>query len=412
LPGGVALWQRKAVAERTPWSLVGLAVGAGMVGAFQVGKVPVALGAIRAELEMGLVGAAWVLALFNLVGVGVGVAMGGLVACAGPRQMAVAGLLVMALAGLAGAAAPDPALLLLTRFAEGIGFLMAAVAIPSLIARLAAPGDVKLAFAFWGTYMPAGQAVMLFASPALLGLVGWRGLWLVNAAILALYAVPLWQATRRLVPAPPAPRGRLAQDLAATLRAPAPLALALAFACYSLQYLAVIGFLPTILVEREGLSTATAGLMTAFFPVANVVGNLLGGVLLHRGLPRWRLIAAASLVMATCGLGIFSLGLPLAPAYGLVLLFAAGGGMLPATVLGAVPVLAPAPRLVPAINGLLVQGSNLGQVIGPPAVGALAAATGSWQAAPVVLLAAALGSLAAALVLRRLELRLSPAAER
>ena len=58
-----------------------------------------------------------------------------------------------------------------------------------------------------------------------------------------------------------------------------------------------------------------------------------------------------------------------------------------------------------ATNGLLVQGSNLGQVIGPPAVGALAAATGSWAAAPVVLAVAACGGIGAALVLRRLERR-------
>jgi cyanate permease len=389
--------------ERTPWSLVGLAVGAGMVGAFQVGKVPVALGQIRAELGMGLVGAAWVLSLFNLVGVGVGVAMGAIVARAGARRMAVFGLLVMALAGVGGAAAPNAAVLLFTRFVEGVGFLMAAVAIPSLIARLAAPRDIKLAFAFWGTYMPAGQAIMLFASPGLIALAGWRGLWLANAALLALYAAPLWQATRSVAARPPSPPGRLLEDLATTVRSPGPLALAFAFGCYSLQYLAVIGFLPTILVEREGLSAATAGLMSAFFPVGNVIGNLTGGVLLQRGIDRWALIAAASAIMGLCGIGIFSLGLTLWPAYALALLFAAGGGMLPATVLGAVPVLAPTPRLVPATNGLLVQGSNLGQVIGPPAVGALAAATGGWQSAPIVLAAAALGGAGAALVLRRLE---------
>jgi MFS family permease len=161
--------------ERTPWGLVALAVGAGVVGAFQVGKVPVALSEIRAELGMGLVGAAWVLSLFNLVGVGVGVAMGAIVARTGARRLALSGLIVMALGGLAGAAAPSAAVLLFTRFVEGIGFLMAAVAIPSLIARLAAPRDVKLAFAFWGTYMPAGQAIMLFASPGPIALAGRAG---------------------------------------------------------------------------------------------------------------------------------------------------------------------------------------------------------------------------------------------
>jgi cyanate permease len=318
--------------------------------------------------------------------------------------MAVSGLVVMAFAGLAGAAAPNGSVLLLTRFVEGVGFLMTVVAVPSLLARLAAPSDMKLAFAFWGTYMPAGQAIMLFASPGLIASVGWRGLWLVNAAMLALYAAPLWLATRgRDGAAPSAVPRQVLQDLAATLRAPGPRALAFAFACYSLQYLAVIGFLPTVLIEREGLSPTAAGLLSAFFPVGNVVGNLVGGVLLHRGLPRWTTIAAASAIMGICGIGIFSLGLPLWPSYALALLFATGGGMLPATVLGAVPALVPAPRLVPAANGLLVQGSNLGQVIGPPAVGALAAATGGWQEVPLVLGAAALAAIGAALVLRRVE---------
>ena len=390
--------------ERTPWSLVALAVGAGMIGAFQVGKVPVALGQIRAELGRGLVGAAWVLSVFNLVGVITGVAVGAVIARAGVRRMAVSGLAVMAFAGLAGAAAPNGSVLLLTRFVEGVGFLMTVVAVPSLIARLVAPSDMKLAFAFWGTYMPAGQAIMLFASPGLIALAGWRGLWLVNAAMLALYAAPLWLATRgRAAAAPSAVPRQLLQDLGAILRAPGPLALALTFACYTLQYLAVIGFLPTVLVEREGLSPTSAGLLSAFFPVGNVIGNLAGGVLLHRGLPRWMTIAAASAIMGFCGIGIFSLGLPLWPSYALALVFATGGGMLPATVLGAVPALVPAPRLVPAANGLLVQGSNLGQVIGPPAVGALAAATGGWQEVSLVLAAAALAAIGAALVLRRVE---------
>jgi MFS family permease len=52
-----------------------------------------------------------------------------------------------------------------------------------------------------------------------------------------------------------------------------------------------------------------------------------------------------------------------------------------------------------------MQGSNLGQSLGPPAVAKLAAATGSWRWSPVVLLAAALVGGALALLLRRLERR-------
>ena len=61
---------------------------------------------------------------------------------------------------------------------------------------------------------------------------------------------------------------------------------------------------------------------------------------------------------------------------------------------------APSRHLIPTTNGLLVQGSNLGQVIGAPPVGALAAAIG-WQWAPLLTVPAALGAALLAAVLRR-----------
>ncbi len=50
-----------------------------------------------------------------------------------------------------------------------------------------------------------------------------------------------------------------------------------------------------------------------------------------------------------------------------------------------------------------MQGSNLGQSIGPPAVAALAAATGGWAWSPAVLIASGLICILFALALGRLE---------
>jgi predicted MFS family arabinose efflux permease len=389
----------------TPWAVVALVVGAGIVAAFQVGKVPVALPSLRAELGMGLAAGAWVLSIFNVVGVAVGMIMGAAIAQAGPRRVVLAGLLVMALSGLAGAAAGSAAPLLLSRFFEGVGFLMVIVSAPTLVAALAAPSDVKLAFGLWGAYMPTGQAIVMVLSPGLLAAAGWRGLWVANSALLVLYAAALAWATRHVRLAARPQGGSLWRDLRTVATAPGPLCLAFAFATYSGQYLAVAGFLPTIYIEREGLSTGTAGLLTAGVLAANAVGNLAAGALLHRGMPRWALVAAASATMGLCELGIYAAGVPLALAYGLALAFSCVGGMLPATVLGAAPGFAPAQRLVPVANGLLVQGSNLGQVAGPPTVGALADATGGWSASPMILSSLAFLGVGAAWLLRRIEQR-------
>ncbi|MFX7870804.1 hypothetical protein ABTK02_22760, partial [Acinetobacter baumannii] len=60
--------------------------------------------------------------------------------------------------------------------------------------------------------------------------------------------------------------------------------------------------------------------------------------------------------------------------------FSAVGGLLPPTVLGAASEVSPSPALAPIALGLIIQGNNLGQVLGPVVVGSTVAAFG-WPAA-------------------------------
>lgn len=109
---------------------------------------------------------------------------------------------------------------------------------------------------------------------------------------------------------------------------------------------------------------------------ANILGNLAAGVLLQRGIRRSVLIDSASLFMATMKIGMFSAHLPLASAYICCFLFSCVGGIVPGAVIGAAPFHAPNARLIPATSGLLVQGSNLGIVIGPPLISQIVAHAG------------------------------------
>ena len=89
--------------------------------------------------------------------------------------------------------------------------------------------------------------------------------------------------------------------------------------------------------------------------------------------------------------------------------FSAVGGLIPATLLGSAPLLAPRPALAAASVGLVMQGSNLGQVIGPVTVGAVIDRHG-WPSAAWVVVAAGAGGLLIAWGLRRLGRRASRAA--
>ena len=391
---------------RTDWPRVCLLVAAGMIAACQIGKVPPALPTLREDLGIGLVTAGWVLGVFNLLGVVAGSITGALAARLGERRAALGGLWLVALSGAVGAAASGEAWLLAARFVEGMGFLVVVIAIPALLARAAAPADLKLAFGLWGAYMPVGTATMVLCAPWLIaGLGGWRGLWLANAALVAAIALVLARATAGGVLAGAPRRGgasSMLADLRRTVAAPGPLLLSIAFGSYTLQYLALTGFLPTIFVEQR-FSPAAAAQLTALVVIVNALGNVAGGTLLHHGLRRWQLVATASATMALSTLVIYAGDAGFAWRYAACLMFSFVGGLLPTSALGGAAALAPEPRLVPVANGLVVQGSNIGQVIGPPALAALAAIVGGWQMSPVIFLVSGSIGVGAALLLRRVE---------
>jgi len=58
-----------------------------------------------------------------------------------------------------------------------------------------------------------------------------------------------------------------------------------------------------------------------------------------------------------------------------------------------------------SVAGLMQQGAAFGQLLGPPVVGWLVSTVGSWQAAPVFTLTAAVATAASGLLLGRLERR-------
>ena len=374
--------------ETTPWPLVLLFVGAGVVSAFQVGKAPPMLGLIRSELGMSLFLAGWILSIFNVIGFLLGSITGAVSDAFGHRRLLLTGLSLQALGSLAGSFAPGAFFLLATRAMEGLGFLIIVVAAPAMVAQVTKPGDIRLALSVWSCFLPAGASTIMLIVPLVNVSLGWRGLWLANTFVLAVYAFWLMKGTAHLTGLAKGSRRRQGQvwrDLRLTVTSAGPVLLAAIFTTYALQWLAVMGFLPTLLAEEYGLSPGRASVFTAIMVAMNVPGNLMGGWLLHLGFRRWKLIAFASIVMGACSLAIYSPTLPFAARYMACLLFSLVGGLLPASALGGAPIYAPTPNQVATTNGLIMQGGQFGQVIGPPALALIVSAGGGWKSAPWLL---------------------------
>ena len=387
--------------RRTAWLDVAVLAGAGIVAAFQIGKVPPSIPLLRADLGVEGVAAGWVLSIFSAIGAVGGIAFGQLADRVGRRHTALIGLMAIAVAGGFGAFSENVGTLLVTRVIEGFGFMSVAVAVPALIAAAATEADRRIALGVWASYLPVGSAIVLLASPLILGDGGWRLLWTVTALAAALagvaVALRIQPQPRVMVSLSNHERTAFASDVRAVLAARYPLIAGTAFGAYAASYFILVGFLPTILVAG-GRAIGSAALLTAVVVLANGCGNVCGGVASRR-FPRALIILGGALALGAGAALVYLPGIPLVPQLVAATLASFIGGLIPGAITAAVPQLAPEPRLIATTQGLVVQCAAIGQLAGPVAVAALGAAHGGVAGSAVLLILAALGA-AMALLLR------------
>ncbi len=352
---------------------------AGIGAALHVGKLPPAITALQAALQLSLVEAGFLLSMVQLAGMAAGVAFGLVADTLGPRRSQVGGLLLLAAASAAGGSVASAAPLMALRALEGFGFLLVVLPAPGLVRRLVAPEKLAGMLGMWGAYMPTATAFALLMGPIAIGALGWRAWWWLLGAVSLLLALAVVFGVPKLPPAPAAGAGGWTQRLRRTLSARDPWLMALSFAMYSGQWLVVVGFLPAI-YQQAGLPGATVGVLTALVAAVNAVGNLAGGALLQRGVTARRLMTAGFLTMA--GAALLAYGFPALPAalrFAAVLAFSMVGGMIPATLFSMAVHAAPDEDTIATTVGWIQQWSAFGQFAGPPLAAWVASRAGGWQ---------------------------------
>jgi MFS family permease len=384
--------------DKTRWGAVAALILAGAVVALQIGKAAIAVPALQKDLSLSLVVASWVIGAYGVLGAVAGLPSGIMASLFSAKRTLIAGLIAAGLGSFAGAFVNDGGLLIATRVVEGCGFLAAVLAIPRLLRAVTAPRDRDTVLAIFGSYMPVGSFIMMLAGPHLMS-HGWQAMWIVNGVIALAYAGVITIMRLHEDAHPTAPLQTLMPNIRAALGAPGPILLALAFGIYTFQYAAMANFLPTLLVDRLGLSISAAGTISAITVAANAVGNIFAGALLRLGAPIWAIAAFGYCFVGAAGFGVFSESLPVILIATLASASLAVTGLIPASIFAAAPRFASTSALLAIVLGLLNQASNLGNLFGPAAMASTVQHFG-WASAPLLFVGVTASGLAVALMLR------------
>jgi CP family cyanate transporter-like MFS transporter len=363
---------------------------AGVCAALHVGKIPPALPVLQAALSLSLVQAGFLLSMVQLAGMTLGLVVGLSVDSVGLRRSMLAGLGLLTLASALGGFATGIDVLLVLRAMEGFGFLWVVMPAPALIRRCVSAAQLNTRMGQWSAYMPLGTATALLVGSWMLSVWPWPVWWWLLSGVSALAWWMVWTGITPDLPKEPeqasvAQLGAVLgwrQRLSQTLRARGPWLLSLTFGVYAAQWLAVIGFLPTVYAGL-GVAEGLSGLLTAGVALANMGGNLASGRLLQRGWQGRQLLFIGFGTMALGAMGAFGQwdgeGLPMVGRYLSVILLSAVGGLIPGTLFALAMRLAPSPDTLSTTVGWMQQWSATGQFFGPPLVAWVAALVGGWE---------------------------------
>lgn len=237
---------------RGRWLTLGLLVSAQFVAMLDASIVNVALPSIQADLGLGLTDATWIVNAYVVAFGGLLLLSGRLADLFGRRGVFMAGSAVFTVGTLMAAVAADQGLLLAGRVVQGVGAAALSPAAMSLL-MVAFPGQTRArAMSIWGAASTLGGATGVAVGGLLVGVLGWRSVFLVTVPI-SVVAVVL---ARRVLPESAlGPRRRFDWGGAASITA------AVVVLVHGALFAADLGWTaPPVL----GSLAAAAGLMTTF----------------------------------------------------------------------------------------------------------------------------------------------------
>lgn len=286
--------------------------------------------------------------------------------------------------------------LLLGGFFLGIAGTTFAIGVP-FVNSWFPPAKRGMATGLYGVGM-GGTAISAFTTVPLVDTAGSAAPFIVTAIALVLYAVIAWLFMHDAPTWKPSGKSMLSQTLLA-MRQKVTWQACYLYALSFGGYVAFSVFLPTMLKNWYGLTTADASFRMAGFVIVAVIMRPLGGTLSDRiGAVRTLLISYVAVALAALMLAFQPALMPLGTIDFIVM--AAGLGLGSGAVFALVAQAAD-PSVVGSVTGFVGAAGGLGGFVPPLVMAAIHAGSGSYSLGIVLLLIATLGAVVVTLFVGR-----------
>jgi NNP family nitrate/nitrite transporter-like MFS transporter len=286
--------------------------------------------------------------------------------------------------------------LLLGGFFLGIAGTTFAIGVPYVNSWFP-PAKRGMATGLYGVGM-GGTAISAFTTVPLVDAAGTAAPFVVTSIALVLYAVLAWLFMHDAPTWKPSTKSILAQSLLA-MRLKVTWQACYLYALSFGGYVAFSVFLPTMLKNWYGLTTADASFRMAGFVIVAVIMRPLGGTLSDRiGASRTLLISYTAVALAALMLAFQPALMPLGTVDFIVM--AAGLGLGSGAVFALVAQTTD-PSVVGSVTGFVGAAGGLGGFVPPLVMAAIHADSGSYSLGIVLLLLATLGAVVVTLFVAR-----------
>ena len=361
-------------------------VASGITASLHLGKLAPAIVTLQNELHMSLVHSGLLLSLVQFIGMISGVFWGAAVGKIGLKKSIYFGLFILTLSSAMGGMSTSVVSLFFLRATEGLGFVLVVLSGPGLIQALVTSERLNNTIGWWSAFMGLGTGFALLFGTQITEVFGWRIWWWVTSLCTAIVLC----SVKFIIPkdleseiTPDQSRQffvHIFERLQFVFKDRTSWLLAIIFASAAGQWLAIIGFLPSLYVTAE-ISVIWIGILTALVALASSIGTVLGGKLLDRGgNPETLLMISFSFsALMTWVSYVEYFRNFFALQYLAIFLFSAIAGIIPTVLFSLSINRSPSPELVSTTLGWMQQISALGQVITPPLFAMLAVAVGGWH---------------------------------